>query len=433
VSGFDPHDAPPEDQLNNCIRCGLCLPTCPTYQLTGRERSSPRGRISLIRAVSEGNLPIESAVFEEEMGDCLGCLACVTACPAGVQYGQLLEAARDQLWRQRSPHWPWWKRSLANLALGLFDRPRILQALTRLLFVYQRSGLPWLVDRLLPGKLREFQRMLPTARWNGSRQCIPALTRARGASRGRVGMLLGCVMDVLFVKENLATVRVLQRQGYEVSSPPQQPCCGALHAHAGRLDWARQQARRLIETFEENPVDAIVVNSAGCANLMKHYPSLFEDEPEWQARALSFSSKVKDVQEFLTEIPLDPPIPETPQPLTYHDACHLAHGQGIRQAPRRLLKELAGSGYRELAEADLCCGSAGTYNITHFETASQLLDKKIEAIRASGAARVGVANPGCLLQIRYGLRKHNLPVQAEHPVVLLDQAWEQAETADRTP
>jgi glycolate oxidase iron-sulfur subunit len=386
----------------------------------------------LIRAVSEGNLPLESALFEQEMGDCLGCLACVTACPAGVQYGQLLEAARDQLWRQRSPQWPFWKRALAHLSLSLFDRPRVLQALTRLLFVYQRSGLSQLMDGLLPGKLREFQRLLPQAQWNGSRQSIPARAPAHGVARGRVGMLLGCVMDVMFVRENQATVRVLQRQGFEVLSPARQPCCGALHAHAGQLDWARQQARGLIETFEQESVDYLVVNSAGCGNLMKHYPSLFEQEPQWQERARRFVEKVRDVQEFLAEIELDPPLPQGVQSLTYHDACHLAHGQAIRQAPRRLLSQLAGSGYRELAEADLCCGSAGTYNITHFETASQLLDKKIEAIRASGASCVGVANPGCLLQIRYGLKKHNLSVRAEHPVVLLDQAWEQAEVSDRT-
>ena len=432
MSGFDPHDAPSEEQLNNCIRCGLCLPTCPTYQLTGRERSSPRGRISLIRAVSEGNVPIESELFEQEMGDCLGCLACVTACPAGVQYGQLLEAARDQLWRQRTPQWPWWKRALAGLSLSVFDRPRLLQALTRLLFLYQRSGLPLLVDKVLPGKWREFQRMLPPVEWSGSRLRVAELVKPAGPSRGRVGMLLGCVMDVLFVKENVSTERVLQRQGFEVASPRQQPCCGALHAHSGRLDWAREQARRLIVTFEECPVDWIVVNSAGCGNLMKHYPTLFENDQDWQERARRFSDKVKDIQEFLAEIVLDPPLPQVSQSLTYHDACHLAHGQAIRQAPRKLLREVAGPGYRELVEADLCCGSAGTYNLTHFETASQLLDKKIEAIRASGAATVGVANPGCLLQIRYGLKRYNLSVQAEHPVVLLDRAWEQAEAANRT-
>lgn len=425
MSGFEERDAPPEDQLNNCIRCGMCLPTCPTYVLTGKERSSPRGRIALIRAVAEGNMPIESTVFEQEMGDCLGCLGCVTACPAGVQYGQLLEAARDQLWRR----WPWWKRAAASLVLAVFDRPRLLQWSTRALFVYQKSGLATVVGRLLPGKLREFHRMLPLARWNGSRQLVPARTPG---TRGRVGVLLGCVMDVVFVKENVATVEVLRRQGFQVEAPPEQPCCGALHAHSGRLDWARAQARRMIETFEKHPVDWIIVNSAGCGSLMKHYGHLLEDDPAWHDRATAFSTRVRDVQEFLAEIELNPPVPAAPQPLTYHDACHLAHGQAVRQAPRKLLRQLAGAGYRELAEADLCCGSAGTYNVTHFETASQLLDRKLDAIEASGALRVGVANPGCLLQIRYGLARRGLKIEAEHPVVLLDEAWQKSERGNRT-
>lgn len=425
MSGFEESDSPPQEQLHNCIRCGMCLPTCPTYVLTGRERSSPRGRISLIRAVAEGDMSIDSPVFQEEMSDCLGCLGCVTSCPAGVQYGELLEAARDQLWRR----WPWWKRALGTLVLSAFDRPWLLLLGTRALFIFQKSGLSALVGRLLLGRLREFHRMLPLASWNGSRQVIPARTPG---GRGRVGMLLGCVMDVAFVKENVATVNVLRRQGFQVESPPQQPCCGALHAHSGRLDWARAQARRMIATFEKNPVDWIVVNSAGCGSLMKHYGHLLEEEPEWADRAAAFSARVRDVQEFLAEIELRPPVPQLIQPLTYHDACHLAHGQAVRQAPRQLLKQLAGSGYRELAEADLCCGSAGTYNITHFETASQLLDRKLDAIEASGALRVGVANPGCLLQIRYGLARRGSKIVAEHPVVLLDEAWEKDEFESRT-
>ncbi|MBX3170879.1 MAG: (Fe-S)-binding protein [Candidatus Eremiobacteraeota bacterium] len=403
----------------------MCLPTCPTYVLTGRERSSPRGRIALIRAVAEGDMALDSPVFQAEMSDCLGCLGCVTACPAGVQYGELLEAARDQLWRR----WPWWKRMLGSLVLSIFDRPWLLLLGTRALFLYQKSGLASVLGRILPGKLREFHRMLPPAAWNSSRQRIPARTPG---GRGRVGVLLGCVMDVAFAKENLATVNVLRRQGFQVEAPPQQPCCGALHAHSGRLDWARAQARRMIATFERHPVDWIVVNSAGCGSLMKHYGHLLAEEPEWADRAAAFSARVRDVQEFLAEIELRPPLPQVVQSLTYHDACHLAHGQAIRQAPRQLLRQLAGSGYRELAEADLCCGSAGTYNITHFETASELLERKLDAIEASGALRVGVANPGCLLQIRYGLARRGLNIAAEHPIVLLDEAWENSGSGNRT-
>lgn len=429
MSGFEADDAPSSDILNNCIRCGMCLPSCPTYQLTGRERSSPRGRISLIRAVAEGNIQVESDVFAQEMSDCLGCLACVTACPAGVQYGELLEKARSQLWRHHSPQLAPWQRWTADLLLGFFDKPWLLALGTKMGYLYQRSGLAALVERsgvlkLLPGHLHDFHMMLPPLDWRSSRQRIPAESAPRGASRGRLGMLLGCVMDVMFVRENVATVNILRRQGFTVCSPPGQGCCGALHAHAGRLDWARRQAQGLIETFEKSDVDAVVVNSAGCGACMKHYPQLLEDDPEWHERARRFSAKVKDVQEFLAEIPLEPPLPSNEGSVTYHDACHLAHGQGVRQAPRSLLQGLAGAGYRELGEADLCCGSAGTYNITHFETASELLDKKVANIEASGAQEVGVANPGCLLQIRYGLKRAHSKVRAEHPVVLLDEAWQ---------
>lgn len=423
MSGFLPEDQPPQEELNNCIRCGMCLPTCPTYQLTGRERSSPRGRISLMRAVSEGHLPLESETFAKEMSDCLGCLACVTACPAGVQYGELLERSRDQLWRHRAPQWPWWKRHGAQLLLAIVNQPLILSWLTRLLYLYQVTPLPRLVNRLpLPGQLKEFHRMMPTVGWKSGRQ---QLRSHYPGPRGRVGVLLGCVMDVMFVPENLATVRVLRRQGYEVLTLPQQGCCGALHAHAGQLQEARKLAKKLIDSFTS--VDFVVVNSAGCGSCMKHYPQLFEHDQEWQEKAQKFVAKVRDIQEFLHEFPLDPPIPSKDQPLTYHDACHLAHGQSIRQAPRQLLQQLAGSGYRELQDADLCCGSAGTYNLTHFETASQLLDKKLDAIQASGAKVVGVANPGCLLQIRYGIKRRGLKIRAEHPVVLLDEAWSEHE------
>lgn len=429
-----PEDMPSQEALDNCIRCGMCLPTCPTYALTGRERSSPRGRISLIRGVAEGNLPVESPVFKQEMSDCLGCLNCVTACPAGVRYGELLEGARAQVARQQ----PWWARALQRLVFAAFDRPALLSLGTRAMFLYQRSGLAALVSRSgvlrrLPGHLADFHVMMPSVAWRSGRSLIAPETPARGTRRGRVGMLLGCVMDVMFAPENVATVEVLQRQGFDVASPHDQPCCGALHAHSGRLDLARVQARRLIERFEREGVDSIVVNSAGCGNCMKGYGHLLGEDPEWAERARRFSAQVQDVQQFLDGQELDPPLPTSDAPLTYHDACHLAHGQGVRVAPRRLLKRLSPSGYRELADAETCCGSAGTYNLTHFETASLLLDKKVEAIAATGAEVVGVANPGCLLQIRYGLKRAGLPIRAEHPVVLLNDAWKKQESNNPAP
>ncbi len=424
MSGFFEQDRPDSEQINNCIRCGMCLPTCPTYQLTGQERSSPRGRIALMRAVQEGHLELESPLLAQEMSDCLGCLACVTACPAGVQYGPMLEATRDQLRRQHSQKWPWWKKQLVHLTLGLFDRPWALGLLSKGMWLYQKSGLPALVQRLLPARLRAYHDLMPPVTWRSGRAQIPHLTPG---SRGKVGVLLGCVMDVMFAEENLATVRVLQRQGFAVVHPPAQGCCGALHAHAGQLDWARELAKKLMVAFEG--VDFIIVNSAGCSAAMKHYEELFASDPEWHERAHQFSSRVRDVQEFLASIELRPPLPLGQLALTYHDACHLAHGQGVRQAPRQLLRQIAGDGYRELSEADLCCGSAGTYNLTHPDTAQKLLDRKVEAILASGAELVGVANPGCLLQIRAGLKQRGSSVRAVHPVVLLDEAWSRQERA----
>lgn len=427
MSGFEAPDLPDEQELLNCIRCGMCLPSCPTYDLTGRERSSPRGRISLIRAVAEGHLDAESPVFAQEMSDCLGCLACVSACPAGVQYGKLLENARAQLHRRM----PFWKRGLLRMALGLLSNSLALLIGSRLLYLYQRLGLFQLVDRLLPGLWRQRHQFLPTAHWHNGR------SRWRSAQiqapRGRLAVLFGCVMDIAFPEENLATARILERQGYEVVPPQALGCCGALAAHAGCLEQARSQAQQLIEHFEQSGAEALVVNSAGCSNCLKHYPGLFEEQPEWQHRARNLAEKTRDIHELLDSLPLNPPLPRNQQAnITYHDACHLAHGQGIRQAPRRLLGQICSSPLRELGQADHCCGSAGTYNLTHVETASALLDQKVGHILASGAEIVAVANPGCLLQIRYGLRRCGSKVRAEHPVILLDQAWQQEQKGNRT-
>ena len=405
----------------------MCLPSCPTYDLTGRERSSPRGRISLIRAVAEGHLDAESPVFAQEMSDCLGCLACVSACPAGVQYGKLLENARAQLHRRM----PFWKRGLLRLALGLLSHSLALLVGSRLLYLYQRSGLFHIVDPWLPGQWKQRHQFLPTAHWNNGSSRWRATPGKAG--RGKLAVLFGCVMDIAFPEENLATARILERQGYEVVPPQALGCCGALAAHAGCLDQARSQARKLIEQFEQSGAEALVVNSAGCSNCLKHYAGLFEEQPEWQSRAQALADKTRDIHEFLDALPLDPPLPRNqPASVTYHDACHLAHGQGIRQAPRRLLSQICAAPLRELAQADHCCGSAGTYNLTHVENASALLDQKVGHILASGADIVAVANPGCLLQIRYGLRRCGSTVRAEHPVMLLDQAWQLEQDGNRT-
>lgn len=427
MSGFHPQDAPEEDQLLNCMRCGMCLPTCPTFQLTGRERSSPRGRIALMKAVNDGELELESPLFAQEMSDCLGCMACVSACPAGVQYGGLLEAARDQLQRERESKLPWWRKRLESLAFLLFERPPLLKLIGKALMLYQRLGLEQMVRRTgilkrLPAPLGELQEMLGRLPVRFSSQNLPPILAPRGEVKATVGLVLGCVMDVMFAQENEATARVLLHNGCRLVVPPSQGCCGALHAHAGRLEGARVLARQMIDLFESSGVDYVVLNSAGCGNCMKDYAHLLHEDPVYGEKAQAFVGRVKDIHELLELIDYRKPTQRKALSLTYHDACHLAHGQGVRQSPRGLCAALSDD-YRELAQADRCCGSAGTYNVTHFETSMELLEGKIDDILATGAQVVGVANPGCLLQIRYGLKRRGSSVAAEHPVVLLDEAY----------
>ena len=421
--GFLPGDAPQGEDILNCMRCGACLPTCPTFQITGKERSSPRGRIALMRAVEEKELPLTAPIFEAEMDFCVGCLACVSACPAGVKYAHLLEQSRDQLARLRMERWPWWKRKAVDLIFYLFEDLSWLRLGARALRLYQISGLRWLVQktgvlRLFPTQLGEMEKLLPPIPARFSSQKVPPTTPP--TSGQRLGMLTGCVMDFLFCEENMATVEVLELLNNTVVTPPRQGCCGALHAHAGRLEKARDLARHNIAAFEEADVELIVVNSAGCGNAMKHYGEWLHDDPEWAERARAFSARVKDLLEYVKVDQL--PAATAGQawaPLTYHDACHLAHGQGVKDQPRALLRQLSPDGFRELTNADRCCGSAGTYNILQFETALKLLDDKVENIVASGATTVGVANPGCLLQIRYGLERAGSKIEAVHPVILL--------------
>lgn len=404
----------------------MCLPTCPTFQLTGRERSSPRGRIALMKAVHDGQLELENPTFAQEMSDCLGCLACVSACPAGVEYGGLLEAARDQLQRQQHRELPWLLGKAQDLVFGIFERLAFLRFLGKALMIYQRLGLDRLVKtsgflKRLPSPLAELHDMLESIPSRFSSQNLSSELAPSGLERHRVGFIVGCVMDVMFSPENEATVRVLQANGCRVVVPPKQGCCGALHAHSGRLEGARALARKMIDSFEGTKVEYVVINSAGCGNCFKEYHHLLQDDPEYAEKARLFQSKVKDIHEVLELIEYQKPQAAFPT-LTYHDACHLAHGQGVRDAPRRLCRNLS-EDYRELTNADRCCGSAGTYNVTHFDTSMELLDKKIEDILATGAEVVGVANPGCLLQIRYGLKKRGSNVRAEHPIVLLDEAY----------
>lgn len=429
MSGFDPKDAPEEDQLLNCMRCGMCLPTCPTYQLTGRERSSPRGRIALMRSIHDGELTLSSEAFQQEMDYCLGCLACVSACPAGVRYDRLLEASRDQVARHEAPQLAWWQRTIKDGAFSFFSKIERLKVLARLLYLYQRTGLAKLVVRSgllevlpLPWNLGKLHGLLPTLPAKFSSQTIALKLEPHGEVRLRVGLPLGCVMDVMLAKENEATARVLQRVGCQVITPPHQGCCGALHAHAGRLDGARELARQTIDRFGAESIDVICSNSAGCGNCMKSYDHLLKDDVEYKDKARAFVAKVKDIHEVLVDLDVSLPLHPQMKSLTYHDACHLAHGQGIRAQPRRVCCGLT-QDFHELPDAQRCCGSAGVYNLTHFETSMQLLKDKIDNILSTDCEVVAVANPGCLMQIRYGLSERKSKVRAEHPIVLLDEAY----------
>jgi len=408
----------------DCVHCGLCLPTCPTYLTTGIEMASPRGRIYMMRAVGEGQAGI-SSVFVKHLDQCLGCLACQPACPSGVPYGRLLESARVEIVRsfERPAGDRFWRRMI----LSLFPHPGRMGPLLSGLYWYQRLGLSRLlrgsgVLALVSARLAQMEALLPSVPSRTARRPLPEFTPAVGEGVGRVGFLTGCVQRSLLPGINRATVRVLAAAGYEVVTPREQGCCGALHLHAGDVGAARGLARNMIEVFERAQVSMLVVNAAGCGAAMKEYAHLFQDDPTWRRRAEAFSAGVRDVSEVLAAVSWNGTLRPVPLTVTYHEACHLAHAQGIRKEPRSVLRQIPGLTLVELPESDLCCGSAGTYNLLQTEMASQILRRKVECIRETGARHVAIGNIGCLLQITLGLRQAKLPVQAVHPVELLDWA-----------
>ncbi len=421
---FDAADPFDGKGILDCVHCGLCLPTCPTYLTTGLEMASPRGRIYMMRAVEEGQANIGS-VFVKHLDQCLGCLACQTACPSGVPYGHLLESARIQIERryERPAKDLYWRR----LILSLFPYPERMRPVLSALYWYQRLGVSRLLraSGLLPvlsSRLTHMEALLPPVPSHAARHPLPENTPAVGVRVGRVGFLTGCIQRFLLPGINQATVRVLAAAGYEIAAPREQGCCGALHLHAGDVKAARGLARTMIETFERVQVSLVIVNAAGCGAAMKGYGHLFQDDPVWRERAEAFSSRVRDVSEILAGCSWDGALRPVPLMVTYHDACHLAHAQEIRKEPRTILQRIPGLRLAELPESDLCCGSAGMYNLVQTEMAGQLLRRKIERIRETGASHVAIGNIGCLLQITLGLRQANVPVQAVHPVELLDWA-----------
>ncbi len=424
--------------LQQCIHCGLCLPTCPTYDATKHERNSPRGRIALMRGIADGKLGVTEA-FGDEMYFCLGCLACETACPAGVDYTSMFEAARADIEDARVLAAP--KRDFIRaISLRLiFTRPLLLRAIGRVLRWYQASGLEWLVrtlqlTRMLPKSLRDLEPLTPRIK----RQFSDALigdVESPDEPRYRVGMLTGCVQDLTYSHVNRDTVDVLLHHACEVITPGAQSCCGSLHAHNGEIEWAREMARRNIDAMERaagslDALDAIITNAAGCGSHLKHYDHLLAADRRYAARARVWSGKVKDIHEWLVGIGLRSarsPISDLPSSrCAYHEACHLCHGQKISRAPREVLASIPGLTLAELPEGTWCCGSAGIYNITQPEMSAKLLARKLANIDQTGATIVASANPGCSVQLEAGARASGRPLEIVHPVSLLARAYRAA-------
>ena len=418
MGAFDEHHPPDAALVGDCVHCGFCLPTCPTYVLWGEEMDSPRGRIYLMKEGLEGEPMSDSMV--QHWDACLGCMACVTACPSGVQYDRLIESTRAQVERRHERSRG--DRALRALIFSLFPHPRRLRLLRGPLRGYQRSGLERLVRRtgLLERMAPQLAAMESLAPRLGKAERLPPRAPARGERRAVVGLLTGCVQREFFPGVNAATVRVLQAEGCEVVVPQRQGCCGALSVHNGREAEAQDYARALVDAFERAGVERVVVNAAGCGSTMKEYADLLADDPRYADRARSFADKVRDVSEILVE--LGPVATRHPLQVSiaYHDACHLGHAQGVRSQPRELLRQIPGVELREIAEADLCCGSAGIYNILNPGPARELGDRKAGNIVATGAALLVTANPGCLMQVTSAIQRSGHPMGMAHTIEVLD-------------
>ena len=430
--GFSGRDIPSDEIINNCVRCGFCLTSCPTYLETRVETSSPRGRIYLMKAVSEGRLDVTSPGFVHQMYECLDCRACEAVCPSGVQYGKLVEPARTQV--EQHIHRPRHQRLIRAATFRLlFNDMRLFRLQSNMFKLYQRSGAQWLARKsgvLAALGLAEMERYLP--RMSG-RFFVPEgqVESAAGERRARVAFFAGCIMSTAFARVDRATVRVLTRNGCEVVAPPGQGCCGALTVHGGDLDAARPMIKRNIEAFERLEVDAIIINAAGCGSTLKEYGHLLHDEPEWAERGAAFAAKVKDLSEFLAGLGLVGEMGEIKARVTYQDACHLAHAQRITRQPRELLKAIPGLQLVEMNESSVCCGSAGVYNITNPGMSTRLMDRKTRHIREVEPEIVVSGNPGCMIQIATGLERAGAgEVKVKHLAEMLDEAYRRVERAD---
>jgi glycolate oxidase iron-sulfur subunit len=407
--------------LADCVHCGFCLPACPTYVSWGEEMDSPRGRIDLMKGVEDGAIPLDDVV-RGHIDACLGCMGCVTACPSGVRYDLLIEATRAKI-EANLPREPQ-DAAFRSFVFALFPYPGRLRVLAPFLWLATKLGLPRLaagpLGRVLPPRLRQLATMAPPIALGDAFAALPAHTPAHGARRARVALVAGCVQRAFFPGVNAATIRVLAAEGCEVLVPRGQGCCGALSLHSGRLDEAKRFARGLIARFEQRGVDAILVNAAGCGSTLKEYGELFVADAEWRDRAVAFATKVRDINEYLAT--LEPRAVRHPIPLrvAYHDACHLAHAQRVRDEPRALLCGIPQLELIEIPSGDQCCGSAGTYNLFQPESAHEIGMRKVDNVQAVAPDLLASANPGCTLQIQSILRERGATLRAAHPVELLD-------------
>lgn len=425
--------------LQQCMHCGMCLPTCPTYDSTRRERNSPRGRISLMRAIADDELAV-TREFADEMSYCLGCLACQTACPAGVNYAELFETARAEIETSginRTPARSFWRTLSLRV---LFMHPRVLRAFGKALHLYQQSGLQsWArtagLTRLLPADLRRLEPQTPEIAGCFSDRLIAEHEPAPAPASYRVALLSGCMQDLIFPDINRDTADVLLANGCNVHTPPVQPCCGSLHAHNGEREMARTLARRMITLFPPGDYDAILSNAGGCGSHLRHYGPLLADDPQFAERARLWDLKLHDVHEWLAAIGCRPPTAAPfaePKTVTYHDSCHLTHGQKVTLQPRAILRLLPGIHLAELPESSWCCGSAGVYSITQPEQSARLLERKIGHILETRASVLATANPGCHLQILNGLKNAGAELEVAHPISLLASAYRR-ETSPNHP
>ncbi|GAB4281505.1 MAG: heterodisulfide reductase-related iron-sulfur binding cluster [Oscillatoriaceae cyanobacterium] len=425
ASGFDTKHPPNPNLINTCVHCGFCLSTCPSYRVLGKEMDSPRGRIYLMDGINKGEADLNPTIGQH-FDSCLGCLACVSACPSGVQYDQLLTAMRPQV--ERNVERSLGDRLLRQLIFNLFPYPNRLRPLLLPLYIYQKTGLQKLFRQ--SGLLKPFPRLaamesiLPAVDLKSLIKRVPEVIPAQGEKRYRVGVILGCVQRLFFSPVNEATVRVLTANGCEVVIPKSQGCCGALPAHQGQEAQAQATARQMIDSFQDLNLDAIIINAAGCGHTLKEYGHILQDDPEYHPKAIEFSNKVRDVQEFLANVglttELHPLTDKEELKIVYQDACHLLHGQKISFPPRQLLRQIPGVKLREPLDAALCCGSAGVYNLLQPEIADELGQQKAQNLVNTGAEIIASPNPGCSLQIKKHLELQNQTISLYHPMELLD-------------